>query len=670
MRNIVLLILFVIPLVAISQKPFMQWDFENIKNRNSIEVLTGIADTIEGNFEEAAGVLGKGLRLDGFTTRIIRQRSGLKKPDKEFTIEAWISLGEYPWNWCPIITTESNEVKGYRLMIGPLGQVSLQTAIGEQWISCTSGKEILPLRKWIHIVGVYSAVKEMKLYVNGDIKASLPISGSMTYPNGTKCIIGMVATPGKPSDAIRSWGTVDAYFGLDGIIDEIKVYDQVLTFDQIKENYSKYAVKDPDIALRRLPSIEKNPGRFGAFYTKLKYYPGWDNIWPVDQDPDIVVCFDKSPVKFIFWRGIRYGPCWISENENWMADQSLETWGNGKNDIEGCFEHMQDRHCRFSHVRIIENNDARVVVHWRYAPVSSHDNTWMIDPKTGWECWVDEYYYIYPDRSAIRKVSWNKGTVGEAVQFQESLPLTQPGQRNEEVLNQDYVHVGDYKYNTRSVDADLRRQPADWPDNYTVQQFNFRSENKPFICFDPGNLMMVRWIDVGYNHFPVGQARCDGRPTKILDRPSHISSSPISDPVIHDDGNRQYWNGLYGMNNMSMTQLITFGRSWSYPAELSLKGTDFISKGYNTSQRCYVLENNSDKAAKIEMSLKGSKDSPIINPALFVKNWNSEGATILLNGKETKECRIGINHELDGDDLVLFFFIKDDKPLKFTILPK
>ena len=49
MRNIVLLILFVIPLVAISQKPFMQWDFENIKNRNSIEVLTGIADTIEGN---------------------------------------------------------------------------------------------------------------------------------------------------------------------------------------------------------------------------------------------------------------------------------------------------------------------------------------------------------------------------------------------------------------------------------------------------------------------------------------------------------------------------------------------------------------------------------------------------------------------------------------------
>lgn len=54
-----------------------------------------------------------------------------------------------------------------------------------------------------------------------------------------------------------------------------------------------------------------------------------------------------------------------------MADQSVEAW----NDEEGCFEHIQDRHCRFSHVRIIENKEARVVIHWRYAPVSVNENT-------------------------------------------------------------------------------------------------------------------------------------------------------------------------------------------------------------------------------------------------------------------------------------------------------
>lgn len=670
MKQFFWLIFLSIPFAAMSQKPIMQWDFENIKNRNAIENNSNVSDTIEGNYEVAEGVSGKGLRLDGFTTRVVREGYAVKKTGNEFTVEAWVSLGEYPWNWCPVLTTESNETKGYRLMIGPYGQVSFETAISEQWVSCTSAKEIIPLRKWMHIVGVYIAGKEISLSINGEIVSSVAIKGSMILPPKSKCIIGMVALPGKPSDIFRTWGTVDAYYGLDGIIDEIKVLDSALTNEQIKAEYSKIAVKTPDIAARRLPTIERNPGRFGAFYTKLKYYAGWDNLWPVDQDPDVVVCFEKNPVKFIFWRGTRYGPCWVSENENWMADQSLETWGFGKNDTEGCFEHMQDRHCRFSHVRIIENNEARVVVHWRYAPVSSHDNTWMIDPKTGWECWVDEYYYIYPDGSAIRKVSWNKGTIGRGVQFQESLPFTQPGQRNEEVLYQDYVNVGDYKYNTRSVDADLRRQPADWPGNYTVQQFNFKSEYKPFICFDPGNEMMVRWIDVGYNHFPVGQARCDGRATKTLDRPSHISSSPVSDPVIHDEGKRQYWNGLYGMNNLNMTDLITFGRSWSFPAELSLKGSEFQSKGYITSQRCYQLENKGRKASKIELSLKGSKDSPIINPAILVKNWNSEDAKILVNGLEHKACRIGINHELEGDDLVLYLPLKENSLVNISIVPR
>ena len=366
---------------AMAQTPVMTWDFETLRNRSSIEASTGIADTIEGNFELAEGVTGKGLRLDGFTTRVIRKGKDTKKPGAAFTIEAWVALGEYPLNWCPVITTESDEVKGYRLLIGPYGQVSFETAISEQWISCTSASETMPLRKWMHIAGVYTAQKEMALYVNGILVSSVAIKGSLTFPSKTSCILGMVKVPGKPSNTIRTWGTVDAYFGLDGIIDDIKVFDVALSADQVKGDFLKYKAVIPDIQPRRLPSIEKNPGRFGAFYTKLKYYPGWDNLWPVDQDPDIVVCFDNNPSKLIFWRGARYGPAWVSENENWMADQSLETWGNGETDIEGCFEHMQDRHCRFSHVRIIENNDARAVVHWRYALVSSHDHTWMPDPK-------------------------------------------------------------------------------------------------------------------------------------------------------------------------------------------------------------------------------------------------------------------------------------------------
>ena len=652
---------------TMAQTPVMKWDFETINNRTAIEESTKIADTIEGNFESVAGVSGKGLRLDGFTTRLIRTGKDIKKPGTSFTIEAWVALGEYPLNWCPVITTESDEVKGYRLLIGPYGQVSFETAIGEQWISCTSVNETMPLRKWIHLSGVYTAQKEMSLYVNGELVSTVPIKGYLTYPSKNSCILGMVTMPGRPANTIRTWGTVEAYFGLDGIIDEVKVFDAALTADQIKGDYLKVKPSAPDIQPRRLPTIAKNPGHFGAYYTKLKYYPGWDNLWPVDQDPDIVVCFDNNPSKLIFWRGSRYGPAWVSENENWMGDQSLETWGNGKDDIEGCFEHMQDRHCRFSHVRIIENTAARAVVHWRYALVSSHDHTWMPDPKTGWECWVDEYYYIYPDGSAIRKVSWNKGTTGDAIQYQESLPFTQPGQRNEDLLENNYVSVADYNYNTRTVSVDLKKQPADWPGKYTVQQFNFKSQNKPFICFEPGNDMWVRWIDVGYNHYPVNQARSDGRWAKTLDRPAHISSSPCSDPVIHESGNRMYWMGLYGMNGLNIHDLVSFGRSWAYAPELSMTADGYISNGYDKTQRCYQLESNNSKGGTLELTLKGSKDSPVINPAIRVKNWNSEGAKILVNGKENSNSKVGINHQLDGDDLILYVSLNEEVPVKITI---
>jgi hypothetical protein len=123
------------------------------------------------------------------------------------------------------------------------------------------------------------------------------------------------------------------------------------------------------------------------------------------------------------------------------------------------------------------------------------------------------------------------------------------------------------------------------------------------------------------------------------------------------------------MNNMNMTELISFGRSWAYAAGISGKGTYFKSNGYDASQRCYQIENTNQKARQAEFTLQGSKDSPIINPAFFVKNWNSNGAKILVNGKESKSCRIGINQELEGTDLVLFVFIKEVAPMKITILP-
>ncbi|MFA5817523.1 MAG: hypothetical protein WC865_18120, partial [Bacteroidales bacterium] len=92
-----LLILFILVTrvsVSQAQNPQIHWDFENITNRKTVEIIGGKADTLEGYFGEAAGVKGKGLALDGFTACLKGTGTTQLKGMKEFTVEAWIALGE------------------------------------------------------------------------------------------------------------------------------------------------------------------------------------------------------------------------------------------------------------------------------------------------------------------------------------------------------------------------------------------------------------------------------------------------------------------------------------------------------------------------------------------------------------------------------------------------
>jgi hypothetical protein len=128
-----------------------------------------------------------------------------------------------------------------------------------------------------------------------------------------------------------------------------------------------------------------------------------------------------------------------------------------------------------------------------------------------------------------------------------------------------------------------------------------------------------------------------------------------------------YWNGLYGINDMSMEEVVELGRSWAYAPELTLKTKDVSSSGYDLSERCYQLENKGQKPKTLEFELSGSKENPVLNPAFVIKNWKADNATILVNGKKAKDARVGINRELEGNDLVVFLFLERDQPVSITI---
>jgi len=77
----------------------------------------------------------------------------------------------------------------------------------------------------------------------------------------------------------------------------------------------------------RLPSGPAGPGRFGAYYVKLKYNLEWDSLWRVGPNADVVVRFDEFGHRFVFWRGTSYIPCWVSDAGGWYTNEFFERRG-------------------------------------------------------------------------------------------------------------------------------------------------------------------------------------------------------------------------------------------------------------------------------------------------------------------------------------------------------
>jgi len=158
----------------------------------------------------------------------------------------------------------------------------------------------------------------------------------------------------------------------------LRMYDEMTEADEAaklsEEQLSKLLQQIKhlnDLIPMQLPSGQGANRRFGAYYTKLKYYPEWDKPWRVGPDADVVVQFDDGGHRFVFWRGTNYIPHWVTDNGIWYNNEFTETWPT-----RGCSEPMSDKQCRYSNVRIIENHPGRVVVHWRYAV--THFVMWTI----------------------------------------------------------------------------------------------------------------------------------------------------------------------------------------------------------------------------------------------------------------------------------------------------
>jgi len=390
------------------------------------------------------------------------------------------------------------------------GHIGMRVAVDGELKECVS-KATVPLLKWSHIAGTFNKDVRINLYINGEQAGELSAKGVVTPAKGYDLLIGKSSKRMSPANTERGPSrSILSQMIFDGLIDEVKIYGRALSGEEVRSGFgaTKPKVKQP-LQWRRMPSGPKNlPNRFGAAYCRLRYADEWEELWRVGPHPDILVRFGETPVRMLFWRGTAYGAIWVAENGLFMGDQSLERTGGGS--PWGCAEHMSDKQCRYSRVRLIENHSARAVVHWRYAVSDIKYEIFGVD-KDGWGEWADEYYYIYPDAVSTRKQILHSNHLHH--EWQETIVLHQPGRRPEDNIELEALTWGNMDgesktYTWKRGDRDDRKLR-----NATIQIVNLKAKNRPFIILEPNSrpkLMRCcveeKWSRFPWwNHWPVGQ---------------------------------------------------------------------------------------------------------------------------------------------------------------------
>lgn len=144
-----------------------------------------------------------------------------------------------------------------------------------------------------HIAGTFDADRGLTVYIDGKEAGRLAVKGKLQLAYRSEILIGRVHEPSLTYPAYWPWHKV--WYSLDGILDEMSIFDSGLTADEVEKLYaSRKAPEGEVLPWPVLPSAPKGAGKFGAYYTTLKYEEVWEAGRRVGPNSDVVVRFDAG----------------------------------------------------------------------------------------------------------------------------------------------------------------------------------------------------------------------------------------------------------------------------------------------------------------------------------------------------------------------------------------
>jgi hypothetical protein len=662
------------PIKKSLKAPVLHFGFDEGSGESARESIGGKSHAVSGHktLWNPSPVSGAGLGFDGYNSGVTVPATEAPALKDSFSLEAWVALGAYPYNWAPIVQHSQWEESGYYFGIDAYGHLGFLSKLDGEWKKVVT-QESIPTFKWTHVMASYNKTAgEIVLYINGEEKTKVSTAAAkLVLAGSTELTVGLNTVDLVPTDPIRTWATFPSRMGLDGLIDEVKLYDTAFSPADAQASYSALKPANPtqDLQPRRFPAdSEKGTlSKFGASYANLAYHESWDSLWCNTSNSDVIVRFDKLPVRYVFWKGTRFSPVLVTENGKLVGDQSSENsmnWGrsNAPPITTGCCEHMSDAQTRHAHVTIVEDTPARVVVKWRYAMMDVNYNIANVDPVTGWGDWSEEWWTLYPDGTAVRFMRRRCGGWNEAMLFNAD------GTAPEDNVDLAAVTV---------VNSDGQTQLLDWSNGFphvtisngVIASINMKSAYKPFSMYEAGSRMSVFGFIkekspnshfTAWNHYPVYQGRSDGRLAHTFDKMTHSS---LLGPRAKGA------SVLYGFSNAQATSLLPLQKAWiNAPAMKEANGC--VLRQYNRDAKAYEITR---REPKMSFRLDASDENPIRNLCLVFKKWGTRHANAILklNGSILPggpDFRQGVNIDTDGTyTLIVWLGLSATTPQNFEI---
>ena len=601
------------------------------------------------------GVSGTALAFDGYYSGISFDEN-FPVNNSDISLEAWVALDAYPFNEAPIMHKSINfGEKGFYLGIDAYGHAFIRVNGSE-----VKADDEVSLYKWTHIAATITN-KKMALFVDGELIGEASHNGS-DYNVSSKLTVGINTDKKRCTDYVRGpKQNIPFIYGIQGLMDEVKLYNKTFSAEEIQKLHIQYLPenRDSDLPKAVLPGEVGIAKNFGASYKTLSHQEIWDRMWRLSDFENIVVKFNNNPASIVYWHGANYAASYVTDNNRWMADQSSEIFTK-----HGCSEHMADKQGRHSYARVIENSDARVIIHWRYPCV---DVAYICTDRRNW---TDEYHTIYPDGTAIRKVVFNND---EPPGFQDIQFFTNPGETALDVVHQNAMTVA----NTRGDILELQwekpnKNPEQKLKDATIEWLNSKSEYKVYAIYQGGEITtwgefeQSQYTDDPFagpwNHWPVSLLPSDGRFAVAHDRVTHFAlgandQAPMHGSMVH-----------YGFTKNKIDSLIPLAKYWQNPPQLK-KVVGGTSKGFAKEEKAYYF--NDIESNSLSFSIEANSDSPLINPVLVLENCEVNSPEIKLNGKILKpgdRLKTGKEYDVNGiAKTVIWMKFTTSKPANIEI---